>query len=210
MQLQKRLEKIFKGDKAMQITIENCSSPGAQFSDNTNEVLVKIHKWINDNNEPTLLFYEFRKRLEREKGINNNNGRNIFPLLKDCGFAEYTPGEILDTSCFFTSKGLAYVTGLESLKLIEQGEYTIKQKRKAAENMERVLQELIYDGVAKLLRNTESNYREGMKWFIMFLLEYGKVDRNEFAYMVCSVLCNRNDYSIPYIRGVSPEAVAEL
>ena len=178
----------------MQITIENCSSPGAHFSDNTNEVLVKIHKWINDNNEPTLLFYEFRKRLEREKGINNNNGRNIFPLLKNCGFAEYTPGEILDTSCFFTSKGLAYVTGLESLKLIEQGEYTIEQKRKAAENMERVLQELIYDGVAKLLRNTESNYREGMKWFIMFLLEYGKVDRNEFAYMVYQMNRDENNW----------------
>lgn len=178
----------------MQIIIENCSSPGAHFSDNTNVVLMKIHKWINDNNKPTLMFIDFRKRLKHDEGINDNNARNIYPLLKNCGFADYTPGDVLDTSCFFTPTGIAYVTGLESLKLIEQGEYTKEQKRKAAENMERVLQQLIYDGVARLLRNTQLNYSEGMKWFIMFLLEHGKIDRNEFAYMVYQMSRDENNW----------------
>ena len=77
--------------------------------------------------------------------------------------------------------------------------------------MERVLQELIYDGVAKLLRNTESNYREGMKWFIMFLLEYGKVDRNEFAYMVYQMNRDENNWqekTRPVIEGYRSKELA--
>lgn len=178
----------------MQIIIENCSSAGAHFSDNTNDVLLKIHKWITDNNEPSLRFIKFRRRLENEMGINDNNARNIYPLLKNCGFADYTPGDVLDTSRFFTPNGTAYILGLESLQLIEKGEYTKEQKRAASAEMESVLHQLVYDGVARLFRNDELNYSEGMKWFIMFLLEYGKIDKNEFAYMVYQMSRDEEDW----------------
>lgn len=42
----------------MEITIENCPSPGAQFSENTNNVLKSIYHWILDNNFPELEFIE--------------------------------------------------------------------------------------------------------------------------------------------------------
>lgn len=53
----------------MEIIIENCSSPGAHFSKNTNEVLLKIYQWISENNKPILPFIDFRRRLEVEKRL---------------------------------------------------------------------------------------------------------------------------------------------
>ena len=48
----------------MEFIIENCSSPGAQFSRSTNQVMLKIAEWINQNNEPDLMFIDFRRRLK--------------------------------------------------------------------------------------------------------------------------------------------------
>ena len=71
----------------MEITIENCPSPGAQFSENTNKVLKLIYYWIRDNDFPELEFIEFRRKLEGI-GINDNNARNIYPLMKNSGFID--------------------------------------------------------------------------------------------------------------------------
>lgn len=178
----------------MQIIIENCSSAGAHFSDKTNNVLLKIHKWITENNEPSLRFIEFRGHLKNDMGINDNNARNIYPLLKNCGFAEYAPGDVLDTSKFFTPKGTAYIMSLEALQLIEKEEYTQEQKRVVSLELKSILYELVYEGVAKLVHNDELNYSESMKWFIMFLLEYGKINKNEFAYMVYQMSNDDEDW----------------
>ena len=78
----------------MEFIIENCSSPGAQFSRSTNQVMLKIAEWINQNNEPDLMFIDFRRRLEKEAKINDNNARNIYPLLKNGGLVEYQSGSI--------------------------------------------------------------------------------------------------------------------
>ena len=51
----------------MEFIIENCSSTGAHFSKNTNQVLLKINTWIKENNNPTLKFIEFRKNWRRKK-----------------------------------------------------------------------------------------------------------------------------------------------
>ena len=85
----------------MEFIIENCSSPGAQFSRSTNQVMLKIAEWINLNNEPDLMFIDFRRRLEKEAKINDNNARNIYPLLKNGGLVEYQAGGELETGSFF-------------------------------------------------------------------------------------------------------------
>ena len=102
----------------MDIIIENCSSPGAHFSKNTNEVLLKIYEWINKNNKPELPFIEFRRRLENEEKINDNNARNIFPLIKNYGFVNYEKGVSIQYKYFFTNVGLAYCKALEAIKKI--------------------------------------------------------------------------------------------
>ena len=104
----------------MYIIIENCSSPGAHFSKNTNKVLMLINEWIVENHYPRVAFIEFRRSLEHDKGINGNNARNIYPLLKNSGLVDYTPGEKLDTKTFFTKKGKAYLETLETIELIKK------------------------------------------------------------------------------------------
>ena len=64
----------------MIIEIENTSSPGASFTSNTNSVLLKTYEWICEHKGISIPFKEFRMRLQSEKGINDNNNRNMIPV----------------------------------------------------------------------------------------------------------------------------------
>ena len=98
----------------MKIEIENTSSPGASFTDNTNDVLLKINDWIKNHISEVLPFKEFRMILQQEKGINDNNSRNIYPLLKNSGLIKYENRGNLTVSEFFTNTGSAYIAALET------------------------------------------------------------------------------------------------
>lgn len=168
----------------MDIIIENCSSPGAHFSKNTNNVLLKINDWIIENNYPTLSFIEFRRSLQKTKNINDNNARNIYPLLKNSELVEYQAGGKLNTRNFFTNRGKAYLEALETINLINESDYSKEQKEKANKQVEEIIESIIYDSVEKLLRNKNLNYSESLRWYLSYLYEYGKVNKQEFAYMV--------------------------
>lgn len=185
----------------MNIIIENCSSPGAHFSKNTNEVLIKIHEWIVKNNKPQLPFIDFRRRLEGEEKINDNNARNIYPLLKNSGLVEYYPGQILDSGSFFTRRGLAYLKALETRDMISQSEYTKKQKEEALLQVDKIVSSIICDSLEKLLKNKELNYSEGLKWYLMFLSKYLRINRQEFALMV---------YTMNYVEDGNEEGMSEI
>ncbi|MGG7175700.1 hypothetical protein ACQPV1_20725 [Clostridium neonatale] len=168
----------------MVITIENCSSPGAHFSKNTNLVLQKIHEWIIKNEKPELPFIEFRRRLEKEAKINDNNARNIYPLLKNGGLVEYHPGEKLASGSFFTKRGLAYLKALETKDMIMHGDYTKKQKEEASVQVDEIMGSIVCDSLKKLLKNKELNYSESLRWYLLFLAKYKKINKQEFALMV--------------------------
>ena len=141
----------------MEFIIENCSSPGAQFSRSTNQVMLKIAEWINQNNEPDLMFIDFRRRLEKEAKINDNNARNIYPLLKNGGLVEYQAGGELETGSFFTRRGKAYIIALETKALIDSSDYTKKQKEAASVEVDQILENIVYDSVKLLIENKELN-----------------------------------------------------
>lgn len=175
----------------MNIIIENCSSPGAHFSKNTNKVLLLIKEWIVENHYPKITFIEFRRSLEHDKGINDNNARNIYPLLKNSGLVDYVPGGELSTEAFFTNKGKAYLEALETIELIKNSDYSKMQKEKAIQEVEGIKERIIYGCVKKLLKNDTLNYSESLRWYLEYLKEYGKVNKQEFAYMV--YLMNSDD-----------------
>lgn len=168
----------------MEIIIENCSSPGAHFSRNTNEVLLKIYQWISENNKPVLPFIDFRRRLEAEKKINDNNARNIYPMLKNGGLVEYEPGGDLSTDYFFTRRGLAYLKALETKDIIEKSDYTKRQKEEASVQVDEIMSSIVCDSLELLLRNKELNYTESLRWYLLFLSKFGKINKQEFALMV--------------------------
>lgn len=175
----------------MDIIIENCSSPGAHFSNNTNKVLLQINEWIIEHNYPKLNFFEFRRKLKNDKEINDNNARNIYPLLKNSGLVEYQPGGELNTKNFFTNRGRAYLEALETINLIKASDYSKEQKEKAIQQVIEILESIIYDSVKKLLKNHTLNYSESLHWYLEYLQEYGKINKQEFAYMV--YLMNRDN-----------------
>lgn len=167
----------------MRIEIENTSSPGASFTNNTNDVLLKINDWINEHKTDILPFKEFRMILQRDKGINDNNSRNIYPLLKHCELIQYENRGDLTVSEFFTKRGKAYVTALEAKRILNNNaEYTDEQKRVAAQKFDAIISEIIRGSFSNLLKIDQLNYIAPLKEFMAFLLEYKKIDKTEFAY----------------------------
>lgn len=167
----------------MKIEIENTSSPGASFTDNTNDVLLKINDWIKSHQDDILSFREFRKILQQEKGINDNNARNIYPLLKNCGLIQYETRGDLRVCDFFTNTGLAYVTALDTKQLlIDNKDYSSQQKLVASKKIDKIISEIVRNSLMKLLSNKDLNYVEALKDFILFILSYGKINKTEFAY----------------------------
>ena len=167
----------------MKICIENCSSPGASFTNNTNEVVEHIYDWIIEKNYPKLMFIDFRKNLQRDKKINDNNARNIYPLLKKCGFIVYEKSEELDTSSFFTNYGLAYIKLIKTKKLVETNKNDFNNWLKVIEKLNESIQDLVYIGLDNLLK-AESNYSLYLKSVIKYICLYGKINKYEYAYLL--------------------------
>lgn len=169
----------------MKITIENTSSPGASFTDNTNDVLVRTYGWIQKNAGKRCSYHDFRMAIQRDEGINDNNNRNIHPLLKNCGFASYETRGDIEVDHFFTRTGLAYIKTLETLMKIEKSvDYSAVQKKNAIARIEKILQEIVYNGLLVLFKNNQLNYIEPLKDFLRFTLYFRKISKVEFAYFL--------------------------
>jgi len=167
----------------MKIVIENSSSPGASFTENTNGVLIKIADWIDENNGPIMPLKAFRMRLQTDKGINDNNARNIYPLLKNCGFVDYEKNEELDTKHFFTNRGSAYVKALQTINLIKSSDYAKEAKVAAIAKVQAILESIVYQGLQSLFAQ-ETNYNKHLKMLLSYFLHYGKIDKTEYAYLL--------------------------
>lgn len=166
----------------MRIDISNCSSPGASFTENTNRVLICTLQWIRENNYPVIEFKELRTILEKKYGVNDNNARNIYPLLKNCGFINYAKG-VIETEHFFTKTGLAYVLALETISLLNNGDdetVVMEAKNKA----DIIIETMILNGLYVLQANPETNYAPELRDFMRYLLRYGRADKKEFAYLL--------------------------
>ena len=167
----------------MIIEIENTSSPGASFTKNTNAVLLKTYEWICENKGLVLPFHDFRMRLQKDKGINDNNNRNIYPLLRNGGLATYEPGSSIHVDCFYTNTGLAYVKTLESIKfIIEDANYTKKQKEDAIKRFELIQNEIVYNSLKKIVAQPDINYVQPIQDMIDYLLRFEKINKTEYAY----------------------------
>ena len=169
----------------MQIDIKNPSSPGAHFSDNTNSVLLKIHAWIKEHKGLQISFREFRTRLENDMNVNDNNNRNIFPLLKNGGLVQYEKGGDILVDNFYTNTGLAYVKTLELLNLLKQDtKYTRDQVIAVENKFNEILQEIIYGTLLKIVNTSGLNYVEPLQDMIHFLLKFDKINKEEYAYLL--------------------------
>lgn len=175
------------------LTIQNPSSPGASFTDNTNLVLLKTYEWIKENSSSVITFKEFRKKLQEEKRINDNNNRNIYPLLRNAGFASYEQrNEAFSANTFFTRLGLGYVKALETKIYIENLSSDDSHKAMAMLEVDKILDQILYEGLKNILFHSDANYKESIKDIIAYILRYNKINKTEYAYL----LDTRTKYSI--------------
>lgn len=179
----------------MNIVIENCSSPGASFTQNTDSVILKCYNWIKEHPNCKKSFKQFRIDLQKEKGVNDNNARNIYPFLKNCGFITYSRNEIIDYNYFFTNTGLAYVRVLEAIELLNDSGVDTVEKEKAYKNLISIKQNIITEGLKKLLKVPDSNYKMEYIACIKFLLKFRSISKVEFAYL----LYEKNIDAISYL-----------
>ena len=168
----------------MNIEIINPSSPGASFTENTNQTILQTFQWIEERGYPIIDFKEMRQSLQKEFGINDNNARNIFPLLKNCGFINYSKGVKVDTHSFLSKTGLAYAKAIEIENNISSQQLSQSSKAKALNGVETIKENLIYGGLKNLIISSEANYCQTFKNVISFLLMYNKINKNEFAALV--------------------------
>lgn len=168
----------------MLIEIENTSSPGASFTNNTNDVLLLTYEWICEHSGIIIPFREFRKRLQDDKGINDNNNRNIYPLLKNSGLVEYEKGHDLLVDSFYTKTGLAYVKTLDAIRLLEEENYSEEQKEIASKKFDDIKQEIIANALIKLIEQPDVNYIEPFQDLVKYILKYRKVSKVEYAYLI--------------------------
>ena len=170
----------------MHIIINNCSSPGASFTDNTNKVILSCYEWVTEHSGEVKPFIDFRREVSKAKNFNDNNARNIYPLLQNVGFVSYGKGSNLEYDHFFTRTGKAYAKMVETEKLIFESDYSEKNKKDALKQMQQAKETLIYQGLLKLL-SKESNYRKEMAECLKFLTEFKKINKTEFAYLLYSI-----------------------
>lgn len=168
----------------MKVRINNCSSPGASFTKNTEGVVLSCYEWVQENKNERKPFINFRRETSSAKGFNDNNARNIYPMLLKANLVNYQAGAILEYNKFFTKLGEAYVKTIQLEKNIENSnEYDDKTKEKALRKTRYVKADIIYKSLFNLL-NTDSNYREEMVETLKFLLKYQKINKFEFAYLL--------------------------
>ena len=167
----------------MKIKIQNCSSPGASFTKNTNQVILSIYEWLEENPNLEISFKDFRMKIEHDKHVNDNNNRNIYPLLKNYGFINYSKGLTINTDGFFTKTGLAYVKTLQMIDLIEKSDNPKNIKLDALQKASVIISDILYDGLYNLL-SKDVSYKEVLLDFSRFLINFGKINKIEFALML--------------------------
>lgn len=179
----------------MQIIINNCSSPGASFTDNTNKVILSCYEWVTEHNEEIKPFIDFRREVSSSKGFNDNNARNIYPLLQNVGFIHYKKGVDLVYKHFFTSTGKAYAKTIETEQLILNSEYELNEKESAIARLKQIRETLIFQGVIRLLSG-ETNYSREMLKCLEFLIKFHKISKPEFAYLLYALAESLDDETI--------------
>lgn len=167
----------------MEIIVFNPSSAGASFTEHTNQAYLLYYKELEKNPNHHWKFNELRKYMEINHSVNNSNSRNMFTLLKDCGFVKYEKGEFVQLNSFFTKLGEAYAKTLESIDILKKGLSDEKNKL-AYEKFQELKQNIICIGLQNMLKNQESNFSTTLRKVINFFLYFKSIDKIEYALLI--------------------------
>lgn len=168
----------------MRIVIENCSSPGAMFTPNTDFVIDSCYDWTQQNPGGSSQFVDFRKTVSQKYNFNDNNARNIFPLLKNLGFISYEKGHEISFDSFFTSTGEAYAKCNQAMSILKKKDELSNDEKAALKKFELLKSKIICKSLPRIIGKNKTSYSNELMVLIESLKRYKKINRIEFAYML--------------------------
>lgn len=167
----------------MDIEVLNPSSAGASFTDHTNHAYLMYYKEFMKAPDHKWKFGELRRFMEDHYGVNNSNSRNMFTLLKDCGFVQYEKGELVSGNSFFTDLGKAYAKTIDSIELLSE-DLLSTEKKLAYEKFLGIEQEIICRGLHNVMKTDDSSFTKTLVKTIDFIISFHSIDRIEYALII--------------------------
>jgi len=179
-----------KGVCMKSVSITNLPSPGASFTDHTDDTVAQCADYVSRMSKDKISFSDFQDGLNRDKHINKSNLRCILPMLRYAGLVSY--GVTVSKATFFTELGNQYVAVVRLLK-------KIRSTNELAQNVEGVKKTMslrskfLRHALALIIKNDKCKYSEGLKCILRFMQRYASIDKREFACLAYSIQSGSND-----------------
>ncbi len=172
----------------MNIIINNCSSAGASFSDGINKTFKQLYDFVCEAPDKYENITTLRKSYYNQFNL-SSYARNMFTLVRECGFIKYENGQSLKRSELFTDLGISYVLTYNQLLSIADKNEDVKRE------IEKIQKNILFLGVRNI---TESeNYGDVYKEVLRYTYENDYIDVTEFAYMLYTM---QNDVDMNEVR----------
>ena len=175
----------------MDITTINYASPGASFTERTNNYILAFYNVAHKYSNKEWLFSEYRTCVTNESGLDMSNARNIFPLLRNYGFIKYEKNSLIKSDEFFTNTGNAYIEVIRSLAKCNE---TDSESLKIRQQLQNIKKEMLYNGLWKSLQSDETTYKIGLLYILKFLRKFKSIDKTECAYLFLATLNDNKNY----------------
>ena len=162
-------------DKEIIIPI-GVSNAGVSLTEQTNNNLLKIYEWANNNKDLLLTYRQIQEKVSQECNISKSNTRMYTPFLYKNGFVgDYTNGAIYINN-YFTDLGKAYLETLASIKSAERIDNSVVLKQ-----LYYSLQDICLLG---LMNRQKINEGEMYLDFLKFCYKYDRINADEFYRML--------------------------
>ena len=179
-----------KGVGMKSVSVSNLSSPGASFTEHTDDTMVSCFDYVSGMADASMPFMEFQDRLYREKKINKSNLRCILPMLRFAGLVSY--GANVIKASFFTELGTQYVTVarlLNKIRSTEELALNVEGLKKAQSLKAKFLRYAL----AIIIKNDKCKYADGLRQVFRYLQRFDFIDKREFACLVYSIQTGAKD-----------------
>lgn len=189
--IKKQLKKTSsKGAGMKSVSISNLSSPGASFTEHTDDTMVSCFDYVSGMADASMPFMEFQDRLYREKKINKSNLRCILPMLRFAGLVSY--GTNVIKASFFTELGTQYVTVAKLLNKIRSTE-ELSLNVEGLKKAQALKAKFLRYALAIIIKNDKCKYADGLRQVFRYLQRFDFIDKREFACLVYSIQSGAKD-----------------
>ena len=155
----------------MNFTISNPNAPGTQFNELSDEYFIQTFDFFEKKGEEFSTTY---KSIQGKLTFTSKSYvRNLFPFWKNAGLIEY---DKFVNKNLFTDLGKIYYHCIHPMQFLHASE-----NDNAVIYFQHIKQFVIRKAVANIIQNSEVKYGDVFRRILTHLLEWKKINENEFA-----------------------------